>query len=81
MRVRRDAYVRLLPRVLLADDVPIRLEPAELPRWLRPGSAARAELTALSALNGSMRALQRRLPGDARAAAGRLAHRLGRRAG
>src|SRR5947207_12079906 len=31
-------YSRLLPRLLLADDVPIRLEPGALPLRLRPGA-------------------------------------------
>jgi hypothetical protein len=31
----RQAYVRLLPRVLCGDDVPIQLRPEELPLWLR----------------------------------------------
>jgi hypothetical protein len=37
----RQAYVRLLPRVLCGHDVPLRLEPDELPFWLRPTLAGR----------------------------------------
>jgi hypothetical protein len=32
-----NAYTKLLPRVLLSDDVVVRLDPAELPISLRPG--------------------------------------------
>jgi hypothetical protein len=42
--MRRDAYVRLLPRVLFAEDVSLRLEPALVPPWLRPGPAGRLAL-------------------------------------
>jgi hypothetical protein len=41
LRLREDAYVRLLPRLLFADDVPLRLAPKDVPFWLRPGRAAR----------------------------------------
>ncbi len=37
-----NAYVRLLPRVLFADDVPLRIDPGTVPAWLRPGRAAGA---------------------------------------
>jgi hypothetical protein len=46
-RVRRDAYSRLLPRVLFADDVPIRLEPASFPIWMRADPSSAVSLTAL----------------------------------
>lgn len=32
--VERDAYTRLLPRMLLADDLPVRVGPAGLPGWV-----------------------------------------------
>jgi hypothetical protein len=47
-RVRADAYVRLLRR-LLADDPQA---PADLPRWLQPGAGGEAALRALDVLNG-----------------------------
>jgi hypothetical protein len=42
-RIRGEAYVELLPRLLLEDDVELRLEARELVPWLRPsnGSALR----------------------------------------
>lgn len=70
-RVRADAYVRLLRR-LLRDDPDA---PADLPRWLQPGAGGRAALRALDTLNGgkvaaekAARAGAQSLPGPARAA-------------
>ena len=34
----RDAYARILPRVLFGDDVPLVLEPKDVPPWLRSGA-------------------------------------------
>jgi len=48
-RIWQDGYVSLLPRVLLADDVPIRLATGELPLWLRPGRLARVGTRLLEA--------------------------------
>jgi hypothetical protein len=39
-RVRRDAFTRLLPRLLFADDVPIKLPRRSVPIWARPGRSA-----------------------------------------
>ena len=36
-----DAYVSLMPRVLLGPDVPLRAPPEQLPIWARPNRAAR----------------------------------------
>lgn len=55
----RQAYVRLLPRVLCWDDVPLRLERDELPLWLRPtlpGRLAFRGLTTAHASPGAKRA-------------------------
>lgn len=46
-RVRWDAFTLLLPRVLLADDVPLKLQPATMPVWARPGRLSHACLRAL----------------------------------
>lgn len=51
VRVKEDAFVRLLPRVLFGNDVALRLEPAELPFWLRPGRRARMLVRALDAVH------------------------------
>jgi hypothetical protein len=48
-RVTDDAFVSLLPRVLFGDDVPLRLDPARYPVWVRPGTAGRAAVRALDA--------------------------------
>jgi hypothetical protein len=70
-RVRADAYVRLLRR-LLADDPDT---PAGLPRWLQPGARGETVLQALDLLNGgklatenAARAGARALPGPVRGA-------------
>jgi hypothetical protein len=44
----RQAYLRLLPRVLFASDVPLRLETDEVPLWLRPTVPGRIALRALT---------------------------------
>jgi hypothetical protein len=63
VRVRQDAYVGLFGRVCCGRDVPLRLEPRELPVWLRPGFAGRATLSTLDAVHGAAAGLRRRLPG------------------
>ena len=52
-RTHSTVYSRLLPRLLLAEDLPLRLHPEELPRRLRPGIAgetARAESSIVATL-------------------------------
>jgi hypothetical protein len=46
-RVRWDAFTLLMPRVLLADDVPLRLQAASMPVWARRSNLSRACLRAL----------------------------------
>ncbi len=61
--VRTNPYSRLLTRLLLAEDVPIRLEPGELPLRLRTGAAAtaaRLRTDALLTAPGIARRLRRR---------------------
>jgi len=50
-RVRRNAYVELLPRLLFANDVLLRLDPEEVVPWLRPGRSATVRRSGLAALN------------------------------
>jgi hypothetical protein len=73
-RATRNAYLELLPRVLLEDDVVLRLEPRELPRWLRGDARASVTLTALDgawrgrdSLVRTTRAGVQRLPSSVRA--------------
>ena len=61
--IRANPYSRLLTRLLLADDVPLRLEPGELPPRLRGGVAGTASRIAVDARltpRGAIRRLRRR---------------------
>jgi hypothetical protein len=66
LRASRDAYVRLMPRVLLGPDVAVRLDPSEVPLWLRATPPGRAALALLSAVNRTSRLLLRHAPKGAR---------------
>jgi hypothetical protein len=78
MRATDNAYVRLMPRVLFAPDVPVRMRPAELPIWLRPGLAGRASLAVLSAVNRGARVVLARIPPGARRRLARAIRTIGR---
>jgi hypothetical protein len=41
-RPMRDAYARMLPRILFGDDVPLALDRREVPAWLRTGAVGAA---------------------------------------
>ena len=61
--IRANVYSRLLTRLLLADDVALRLDPAELPPRLRGGIAGAASRIAVDtrlAPRGAIRRLRRR---------------------
>lgn len=60
-RVRGNAYVRLMPRLLLWPDVTIRIDEADVPFWIREGALPRLAVRALGALNRP-RAFVARLP-------------------
>jgi hypothetical protein len=81
LRLRNDAYVRLLPRVLFAPDVTLRLDPRKLPFRLRSGLAPRAVRNALDAVHRTARATAHATPGPVRsrlvALRNRLFHPLG----
>jgi hypothetical protein len=76
MRVRRNAYVQLMPRLLFKTDVPIAIPPDDLPGWLRPGLGHGLELRVLSAVNGAARGVLRLLSGRTRGRLRRLRGRL-----
>ena len=76
MRVRRNAYVKLMPRLLFAPDAPVPVAPEELPRWLRQGTLERTQLWALSAANGTLRFILDRLSPDTRRKAAMVRKRL-----
>jgi hypothetical protein len=50
-RLKRDAYVVLARRLLLAPDVPIRLRPDQLPLWLQAGVGGKLALRTIDMLN------------------------------
>ena len=50
-RVERGAYVELMPRLLLGPDVVLRLEPDEIPLWMRRGVLAGIAVWALRGYN------------------------------
>ena len=62
VRLRDDAYVRLLPRLLFGDDVAVRLEPKSVPLWLRPGASARALVRAADLAHGGARGAANAMP-------------------
>ena len=66
VRLRDDAYVRLLPRLLFGDDVAVRLEPKSVPVWLRPGARARALVRGADLAHGGVRGAVHALPGPVR---------------
>jgi hypothetical protein len=66
LRIRDDAYIRLLPRLLFGADVPLRLRPRAVPIWLRPGLAGRASVRVLDLLHGGLRAAAHATPAPIR---------------
>ena len=62
LRVKHDAFVRLLPRVLSAQDVPLRLDASELPFWLRGHSSATLFLRATDTVHVAAKRLVSVLP-------------------
>jgi hypothetical protein len=68
-----DAFVKLLPRVLVADDVPLRLAPGDVPAWLRGGVSGRA---AWATLNGAASSGYRVLGIVPEGLRSRITHRL-----
>ncbi len=76
LRLRTDAYVRLLPRLWFGDDVPLRLEEGEVPFRLRHGAAPRAVRSTLDAAHGGVRAVVHATPGPLRRGLVGLRNRL-----
>jgi hypothetical protein len=82
-RASRNAYFELFPRVVLRQDAALRLEPKELPVWLRDDSRAHAARSALGVLwrgrdsaERIARASAHRLPSPLREPLLRLRNRL-----
>lgn len=76
LRLRRDAYVRLLPRLLFADDVPLRLDWDEVPFWLRPTQRARSAARILDLAHGGIRSAVYATPAPLRRQLIRFRHRF-----
>jgi hypothetical protein len=62
--IRSNVYSRLLTRLLLGDDVALRVDPGEIPLRLRTGPAARAVRFAVDYGVGGPSYVRRRLSGD-----------------
>ena len=75
-RVRRDAYARLFGRVVCGKDVQLRMDPEELPLWLRRDPAGKMALKGLDVAHGIAGGVRRRLPPRPSAAIQRAADRL-----
>ena len=56
---RRNAYVRLLRRLLVENDAAVRVAPSDVAAWLRPGMAGRLSLAVNSMLPRNTGALAR----------------------
>lgn len=79
MRVRPNAYVRLMTRSLYGFDAPLRLDPGEVPAWMRPGLLPLALLHVLGVVNLVARTGIRRLPRPLKKLFSLLRTRLGPR--
>jgi hypothetical protein len=66
VRAGATAYARIMRRLLFAPDVPLRVETADTPLWLRPTTRGRLALAALGAANRTVGWTSRRLPEAAR---------------
>ena len=75
-RVRRDAYARLFGRVVCGKDVQLRMDPEELPLWLRLDASGKLALMGLDVAHGMAGAVRHRLPPGPSAAIQRAADRL-----
>jgi hypothetical protein len=76
MRVRADPYTRLLVRSLWGDDVPLRIPPTSVPRWLRPDRAGRVARSVLGAGHSAAATVVRLTPDVLRRRLLELRHRL-----
>ena len=55
-------YARIMRRLLFASDIQLRLDPTQVPVWLRPSLRGRLALVGLAGTNWMIRSLVRRLP-------------------
>jgi hypothetical protein len=61
LRAGATDYVKLMRRLVFAADVALRLEPADVPVWMRPGLRGRLALAALTAANSTIAFVSRHL--------------------
>jgi hypothetical protein len=66
MRAGATGYAKVMRRLLFAPDVTLRVDPAEVDAWIRPGIRGRAALAALTAANASIGFTTRHLPESTR---------------
>ena len=66
VRAGATAYAKIMRRLLFAPDLPFRLDPVDVPVWLRPNLRGRAALRACAAANVTIGWLSRRLPDTGR---------------
>ena len=59
-----DVYLRLMRRLLFREDVPLRLEPDQVPLWLRPRADVRIALATLGGLTKIVLRVTDHLPED-----------------
>jgi hypothetical protein len=57
-----DVYLRLMRRLLFGDDATLKLDPARVPLWLRPGTEGRIALTTLAGLTKIALPVAQRVP-------------------
>jgi hypothetical protein len=62
VRAGATAYAKIMRRLLFEPDVPLRLDPADVPVWLRPSLWGRVALRPRAAANSTIGWLSRRLP-------------------
>jgi hypothetical protein len=62
LRLASTDYVRLMRRLLFADDVPLQIDPRHVPAWLRPGRSGELTLRTLGAVNRGGIWLAQRVP-------------------
>ena len=66
VRAGATAYAKLMRRLLFEPDVPLRLDPADVPAWWQPSLRGRIALRACAAANVTIGWLSRRLPDTGR---------------
>jgi hypothetical protein len=77
LRLAATGYVRLMRRLLFAPDVPLRLDPGQLPLWLRPSLGGELALRSLGAANRAIVWSSHKAPRPLQERLRRMRRRLG----